>query len=258
MYDRTLIQIRERSFLDLFDLALVLLRNRPVTLGLAALCGVAPFAVLNVWVLWDASLPRTLWVALLFLEAPWATAPLTVVLGDLMFGLKISARRTARRLLFAFPTLFWTQFLVRALLFVSIVGWPLLVSRAAFLDEVILLERVYGIRAPRRVHALTHGYEGELILRSIGQVALLLLFALSFSWGAGTIVSTLVGDDLSWYHPGLSDVRGRLFEGAVWVAIVHLGVVRFLTYIDRRIRLEGWELELRLKAAGAALEARST
>ena len=33
-------------------------------------------------------------------------------------------------------------------------------------------------------------------------------------------------------------------------------VVRFLSYIDRRIRLEGWEIELRLKSVGRALEER--
>jgi len=40
----------------------------------------------------------------------------------------------------------------------------------------------------------------------------------------------------------------------VWIAIAFFGVFRFLSYIDRRIRLEGWELELRLKAVGRASE----
>jgi hypothetical protein len=45
--DRTLVQIRERSYLDLLDLALLVVRHRPRTLGLAAAAGIAPFAALN-------------------------------------------------------------------------------------------------------------------------------------------------------------------------------------------------------------------
>ena len=47
--DQTLIQIRERSFLDLLDLTLVVLRRRPATLGLAAMAGVLPCAAINAW-----------------------------------------------------------------------------------------------------------------------------------------------------------------------------------------------------------------
>ena len=55
--DRTLVQIRERSFLDVLDLALVVVRQRPVTLGLAALAGIAPFAALNAWLTSDPEFP---------------------------------------------------------------------------------------------------------------------------------------------------------------------------------------------------------
>ncbi len=50
-YDRTLIVIRERSFLDLLDLALLVVRDRPAVIGLTALAGIAPFAALNIWLL---------------------------------------------------------------------------------------------------------------------------------------------------------------------------------------------------------------
>ena len=45
--DRTLVQIRERSYLDLLDLALLVVRQRPRALGLAAAAGIAPFAAVN-------------------------------------------------------------------------------------------------------------------------------------------------------------------------------------------------------------------
>src|SRR4051794_39254233 len=84
--DPTLIQIRERSYLDLLDLALLVVRSRPRTLAVAAAAGIVPFALLNAWLLSDPEFPRLAWPLLLFFEAPWATAPMTVVLGGLMFG----------------------------------------------------------------------------------------------------------------------------------------------------------------------------
>ena len=79
-YDRTLIVIRERSFLDLLDLALLVVRDRPVVLGLTAIAGIAPFAAFNVWLLSGDDSRFVLWVLLLIMETPWATAPLTVAL----------------------------------------------------------------------------------------------------------------------------------------------------------------------------------
>ncbi len=67
-----------------------------------------------------------------------------------------------------------------------------------------------------------------------------------------------MGDELTWYRPGLNDLSGVLFQTAVWIAIAFFGVYRFFAYIDRRIRIEGWELDLRLKAVNRGLEERST
>ncbi len=67
-YDRTLIVIRERSFLELLDLALVVVRDRPVVLGVTALAGIAPFATLNIWLLSDIEFPRVLWLVLLLMD----------------------------------------------------------------------------------------------------------------------------------------------------------------------------------------------
>ena len=66
----------------------------------------------------------------------------------------------------------------------------------------------------------------------------------------------LIGDKLTWVQPVLSDFGGLLFQAAVWIAIAFFAIVRFLAYIDRRIRLEGWEIELRIKMVSRALEER--
>jgi len=254
MYDCTLIRIRERSFLDLLDLAMLVVRDRPVTLGLAALAGIAPWAALNIWLLSDPGFPLIFWLVLLLLETPWATAPLTLVLGDLMFGVRPRPGRVAKTLVVSLPALVLTQLVVRGLLLPLVLTYALMPAQYAFLDEVILLERVKWFHAFGRSRSLSHGFEGELLVRWMGQILFGSIFALCFWECARTLTQALAGDELTWYRPGLGDIGGLLFQAAVWIAIGYFGVFRFLAYIDRRIRLEGWELELRLKAVGRALE----
>jgi hypothetical protein len=119
--DHTLIQIRERSFPDLLDLTLVVVRSRPKTLGLAALAGVAPFAAVNAWLLSDPAFPFIGSLGLLILEAPWATAPLTVVLGSLMFGDRATVGQVVRALLRGLPAMIAYQLVIRTFLLFTIV-----------------------------------------------------------------------------------------------------------------------------------------
>jgi hypothetical protein len=255
-YDRTLIVIRERSFLDLLDLALRVVRDRPLVIGLTALAGIIPFAALNIWLISATEAGAGLWIVLLLLEIPWATAPLTIVLGDLMFGVRPRPRKILKTLLVSFPALFLTQFLVRGLLLLIVVGYLWVPTRFTFLNEVLLLERLGPFRAFRRSAAIARSFEGELFIRWIGQVILGATFALCFQNGAETLGSVLGGGELSWEQSGELDVSDLLFQAGVWIAIAFFAVVHFLSYIDRRIRLEGWEIELRLRSVGRALEER--
>jgi hypothetical protein len=270
IYDRMLIQIRERSFLDLLDLTLLVIRERPLALGLAALAGIAPFAALNVWLLSDPAFPPSRWIVLLLMEAPWVTAPLTLVLGDLMFSLKPSLKRYSNSLVVSLPALVFTQLVLRGLLLVTVIGYLSAIWRFAFLDEVILLDRLRWVQDKvilqkqlrgflavlRRSKSLSNGFESILFLRWMAQIVLGLTFALCFQVGTESISSTFIGHDLTWYQPALSDLSGFVFQIAVWIAIAFFGVFRFLSYIDRRIRIEGWELELRLREAGRGVEER--
>ena len=255
-YDRTLIVIRERAFVDLLDLALLVVRDRPVVLGLAALAGIAPFAALNIWLLSADLSGSGLWILLLLMETPWATAPLTVVLGDLMFGVRLRPRKIVKTLVVSFPSLFLAQFLLRGVCYLILIGYVLVPTQFAFLNEVLLLERVGPFRAFGRSRAISREFEGELFLRWLGQVALGLTFALCFQKGAETFGSVLAGGDVTWEQAAHFDAGDLLFQGGVWIAIAFFAVVRFLSYIDRRIRLEGWEIELRLRGVGRALEER--
>ncbi|HEV3005055.1 MAG TPA: hypothetical protein VGX78_11370, partial [Pirellulales bacterium] len=40
---------------------------------------------------------------------------------------------------------------------------------------------------------------------------------------------------------------------AVWIVIGYFAVVRYLSYLDLRIRTEGWEVELTMRAEAARL-----
>ena len=61
---------------------------------------------------------------------------------------------------------------------------------------------------------------------------------------------------LYWDQSGQVNIGDVLFQSGVWIAIAFFAVVHFLAYIDRRIRLEGWEVELKLRSVGVALEER--
>jgi hypothetical protein len=253
-YDRTLIQIRERSFLDLLDLGLVVVRHRPRELALAAAAGIAPFAVLNHWLLATATNPRTLWPVLLFLEAPWATAPLTLVLGGLMFNQPPRLGPTLGRITRALPSLIFVHLILRGLLGATILLIPLVPGRLWFASEVILLERSGGLKAVGRCAQLCTDRSGEFVSYAIAQLFFGLTFALCFWTGTGAALSTFFKGSLTWDQPFVTDLGGVRFQLAVWIAIAFFSIARFLIYIDQRIRSEGWELRLRLQSVGLDLD----
>ena len=47
-----------------------------------------------------------------------------------------------------------------------------------------------------------------------------------------------------------------LFPLALWLLTAYVAVYRFLSYLDLRIRLEGWEVELKIRAEANRLAER--
>ncbi len=252
--DRTLVQIRERTFLDILDLAMVVVRERPVTIGMAALAGVAPFAALNAWLVSSADMEVGWLIPLLLMEVPWATAPLTMMLGGLMFGERPSVGRMLRTFLRSIPSMLLHHVVVRGFLVLVPLLYFLIPARLAFLDEVILLERIGIWSALRRGAVLCLNRGGELFGQWLAQLFFGAVFVACFWLGTEALARALTQSELTWERPGASDLLDVRFHGAVWLAIAFFGVVRFLTYIDQRIRLEGWEVKLRLRAVGQLLE----
>ncbi len=79
-------------------------------------------------------------------------------------------------------------------------------------------------------------FYGILLLLMIVGVALFLQATLTGSWAWNNWFYTLV------------------LPVALWIVGIFLSVYRFLSYIDSRIRLEGWEVELRVRAEANRLE----
>jgi hypothetical protein len=253
-YEHTLVQIRERSFLEVHDLALVVLRNRPVPIGVAALVGVAPAAALNAWLASDPEFPLPLFALLVLLEIPPATAPLTMVLGGLMFGQRPSAGQVLLRLLRAGPALFVYQFLLRGFLSMTVLLYPVIPSKLVFLNEVILLERVPFWQTLRRCETMCARRSGDLFAQWLAQLFFAAMFVLCFWLGTGVALSALTTSELTWEQPGWGSLYDLRFQLTIWLTIVYLTVARFLTYIDHRIRKEGWEIELRLGDVARTIE----
>lgn len=252
--DRSLIAIRRRSYLEILDLGLLLVRRRPRPIAMAAMAGIAPFALLDAWLRAAEEIPRFAFLALVFWQIPLATAPLTLVMGDLLFGVRIRTRALIFRLARGLPKLILWGLVLKPLLYASILGIPLALVRLPYTVEVVLLERVPLTRFWSRAAALARGVEGDMVLRQVAAVMLGLAFVVCFSRGFVNLTAVFGGEDVSWdREPQAGLWNSILVQASTWIAVGFLGLTRFLTYIDRRIRLEGWDLELRLKAVARAL-----
>jgi hypothetical protein len=263
--DHTRIAVRERDYLDILDMSLHVIRAYAGRLAAAWAMGVLPVAALNVWLLatWMQSgeeldsvseygymmLILTIW------EMPLATAPLTSYLGQAIFDERPRLSRVVRDVAGSLPQLVWYQVVVRGLLSPLFFTWFFLFAARPYTNEVILLERNpffggrrKGITTGRRNSAIHAGLWGELFGRWLVSVAVgLLLFGSiygSFMIAMGVLFST-------WESSTMTHIV--VTQAACWLVIGYFTVVRFLSYLDLRIRREGWEVELLMRAEEARL-----
>ncbi len=288
------IAIRERSFLDILDLALRVIRAHAKPLFVFFLIGVVPAVCFNAWVLADYAepdfelgevgtqllslilwgipvrpeVPATYMAAMLVLilwEIPLVTAGMTKYLGHALFAERPDMRVMRRELLGVLPQLLWYQVLWRSislavlisgpLLLVSVPVWIILFGVWPFFNEVILLERnpMFAGRKKRmttrrRVRDLHKLYQSELFFRSI-MTAIAGAGLFGAVWFSSVILQGLLVYD--WEFTGI--VFMVFYPLAVWAVVGYLTVVRFLGYLDLRIRQEGWEVELMMRAEEAQL-----
>ena len=264
--DKTRIAIRERSFPDILDLALHVIRRYAPALAVAFVAGVLPLALLNHWLLsdylndFDIDDAPSGWyfyflLVLLIWETPLATAPITLYLGQALFSEQPGAGRLFKDLLASLPQLILFQVVLRGLLSCTPFTWPVLFLVWPYLNEIILLERnpwrkrgPYGTSTATRSSNMHARNRGELFNRWLGALVI----------GAGLIGAVAI---TCWYLRMLLAYEMRVdrtmytvyLQGAIWLVVGYFAVVRFLSYLDLRIRTEGWEVELIMRAEAARL-----
>ncbi len=260
MLDDHRIVIRERGYLELLDLSLRVFRNQAGPLCVALLAGVGPLVVLNAWLLnGAAAVPPgsgppwkfliMMLVAVLW-EAPLATAAATMCLGRALFNQPLPARRIAREFLQSLPQLIIYQVLLRGLLLATVVGSFLPFVANPYLNEVILLERnpwqaegTNSISTGRRSSTLHHGQGGDVFARWLLNMAIGLILVAAI-WGSLAAAAQWLLNEQDWTGPFYT----CLYPVALWIVVDYFTVVRFLAYLDLRIRREGWEVELLMRA----------
>lgn len=285
--DRTQIAIRERSLLDIMDLSLRVVAAYPLAIFLGTLVAALPLAFLNEflcgWMVGEgddpASVLRYFWTmsALVFIEAPLVSVVMTLYLGQALF-LQQPEPRDILRSIFrsAFP-LTWCQLVLRGILatwllvyfvdrrtdFSGQEFWLVILvifvafyrALRPFINEIVLLEQNplrskgdYQMTVRRRSVVLHNPSAGDLIGRWVisALVASALVIALLFAiWYAQGML--LLQWNWGWvlYHLGT--------PVCMWIVVGYFSAVRFLSYLDLRIRREGWEVELIVRAAAAQL-----
>ncbi len=253
------IAIRERSLVEIFDLALHVVRAHLGPLFILALCTAAPAMIIN-HVLVNLVIPdvdweedQFLWAFLNFLlivlEAPIVLAPATIYLGQTTFLPRADYRWLVRDFLGSLSQLFFVLVVWR--------GLSLLLLQIArpYAGEVILLERNRLVRGAkgamttrRRVIALHQGWFGELLGRWLAACGVAAVLVVIFAYSISTAVELFAGTALEpWFFIKV------VFPAGLWLTCLFLTVVRFLSYLDLRIRREGWEIELDMRAEALRL-----
>ena len=261
MLDNHRIVIRERGYLELLDLGLRVLRDQAGPLFVALLAGVGPFVVLNAWLLDRAAAvpagggPPWLFLFLMLIavlwELPLATAPATMCLGRALFNQPLEAGQIAREFAQSLPQLIFYQVLLRGLLMATVAGSFVPFIASPYLNEVILLERnplrgrrgKKSISTGQRSSMLHRGQGGDFFVRWILNMVIGPVLVAAF-WGSLAAAARCLLDEQDWTGPFYT----CLYPAALWIVAAYFTVVRFLGYLDLRIRREGWEVELLMRA----------
>ncbi|MBS0209624.1 MAG: hypothetical protein JSS27_11795 [Planctomycetes bacterium] len=279
--DKTRIVIRERTFSNLLDLSLRVARHHIAGLFVAWAIGVVPFALLNGWLLypllheWEVTGQTSgyLWhlSVLTVWELPLATTPITLYMAQLLFVERPQPRQMLVQFWNRLPQVIIIQVIVSGLLAVwdlvalfndaegasvAVLGvfimgaWLMMHMLWPYTNEVLLLEgnslfQKQGAGTLRRVTSMHAHGAGDVIVRYLMSLVIgsLLITAVAFSIHA--IFANLMFD----YELGLLFYLITL-PLSVWLVLGWFAVVRYLSYLDLRIRNEGWEVELLMRAEG--------
>jgi hypothetical protein len=242
----------------------------------------------------DTGSARLLWnqTVLIFLEAPLASVFVVAYFGPAVFLEKRTFRQVVADVFRCFPQLFLCQFLMRGilpawLLYIAVdryqfdgflEGFVLTVlaiyatgmrALRPYINEIILLEKnplfskkAGAITINRRSGDLHGPSSADLVVRWAGTAMIAVLLAslalITAAVALGILLSMwpvrvdLVEEDVTWQLSWF-DVQ-VVYPACLWLVVAFMSVVRFLNYLDLRIRHEGWEVELLMRAEALRME----
>jgi hypothetical protein len=243
--------LRDRTLLDVVDLALRFSVRHGKTYAKVALVVLLPPFLLTWWVGLHAGWGWS-WVLALAI-APFTAAPFTSLASRLLFEETAGARDAVRAGLGALPRLL----VVRATeLFALGAGLTMFVLPAAwflglfvFTSEVVVLERATVGTALGRLQRMLAGQSGEVI--TAGLLVTALHVAAAF---LGDLVGRSVLEELLQITPppSMLAAHGSALGLAGFFAFVPFGATcRFLVYINVRTRTEGWDVQTKFAAIAA-------
>lgn len=253
------VEIRPRTAGQTFSLAARMLQHRPVPLLAAWASYSVPTAALALLLLVGLELnPWWVWLVTLTV-APLFSLPMVSTAGQLVFSPSVSlgtvVRMSVSRLL-PFVALFLANRVLVLLGSLALLVPGLYLWRSSwFLGPIVLLERSPMGAAFRRGQRFAAGYQGHALGHAFHAAAVLLYLVLA----SATLLDFLLVQVL-----GLS--VGALAELRLYDHYVHLlgllgfalaaplvTLMWFFTYLDVRIRKEGWDLELAFRARASEL-----
>lgn len=193
----------------------------------------------------------------------FAGAVLVGCVGPNIFGAPLSVvaglRVYAKRAIGLSASLVFTVFAVVLLLGFGFVPGLLIAAASPFVPEVALLERLSGRRARARQKSLISGEYTTVLVHLLyllilgGFASLSLFFAIDAL--AGVVLETPVFVNRVVDYASVGAFWALFSDGlvattlavCVWLVYPWLRIAWFFSYLDFRIRREGWDLELDLR-----------
>jgi len=250
--DSVRLAIRPRSVLECLDLAFLVCGQHFLGLSLAMVLGILPVYWFNGYVLQNLENPY-LWMLVIGLELPLATLPITLFMGQIVFSKRFSTSQAMRAVGGSLLSYFFFQGIVRFFCLATIVLSPLVFVGMYYLNPIILLERPMLGKVWPRLWAMNRRNLGRILGLVLIDFLVLIAGNISLSLFLRGIAA-LWEDRFSWWQMMVQWLQGDGFHSgwqeqvAFWMIMSFLTVFRFITYIDCRIRREGWDVDLKIRA----------
>jgi hypothetical protein len=245
---RTRLVLRERSVVDIFDLALRFVIVHGSVYAKTAAVIVPPFAIASIMLGrrfgWLGA-----WGFALF-AATFVGAPFTVLASRLVFEddvrftrALLDALRNAHRLLvlrlmaFVVGGVGLVIFTIPGLWFLAIIS---------FVVEVTVLERASIVGAVTRSARIVRRESGQAIVAALLLGLLFVVIVLAADIGGSTIITALLQARAP--APIWDDGWSTLGLVGFWLFVPYATTARFFVYLDIRTRSEGWDIQTRFVA----------